>query len=61
VNAPLTERTFHIATDQQFPTGLRCATCQRAIRHGQPYTPRPHGMTGDTTISILTCVYCEAT
>lgn len=50
---------YHLVTEQGFPYGLSCMSCQRSIDIGQPYRNQPNGMFSDgISLDDLICVYC---
>jgi len=58
--------SFPVVTEGEFPHGLECMDCGRAINQGEPYSRRIVGvMQGtyfeqrDPGVLELVCVYCE--
>lgn len=50
---------FTIVEVDEFPTGLRCATCERDIEVGMPYGSVVTGiLADDVMVAVLRCVYC---
>jgi RNase P subunit RPR2 len=37
---------------------IRCMKCHRLIENGQPYSQTLDSMMGDSSVVMLTCVYC---
>jgi ribosomal protein L37AE/L43A len=53
----VTTLAYPIATEAEFPDGLWCGECGRALA-GQAYTDKVEGMQGEDVSVVLVCVYC---
>jgi RNase P subunit RPR2 len=46
---------------EDWPHGLRCASCERLFTDGMPYSERLEGFQDDIPMCVITCVECALT
>jgi hypothetical protein len=49
---------YQIISEAEFPWGVECAECERALLPGQPYITKLEDMAGEVPIEVVCCVYC---
>lgn len=51
---------FYVVTEEEFPDGLLCIRCMRALELGQPYVSLFTDQDPETGVAYeeLCCVYC---